>query len=64
MTHRDTQMTYLSRMSYGSASFDPAQVEFRELRSVRDDWSPLRQIIAADLEDLYLPILARIPRSR
>jgi hypothetical protein len=64
MTHRDAQMTYLSRLSYGSASFDPARVEFRELRSVRDDWSPLRQIIAADLEDLYLPILARIPRSR
>jgi hypothetical protein len=66
MTHRDAQMTYLSRMSYGSASFNPAQVEFsdRGLRELLDDWRPLRQLIAADLEDLYLPILARIPRSR
>ena len=66
MTHRDAQLTYLSRMSYGGASFDPAQAEFssRDLRDRRDDWNPLRQLIAADLEDLYLPILARIPRSR
>ena len=65
MTYRDGKIAYLSRLSAGNASFDPAHPQFsNQVRDLRDSWTPLRQLIAEDLEDLYLPVLAKIPRSR
>jgi hypothetical protein len=66
MTHRDGRIAYLSRFVAGNASFDPDHPQSFDqvLSGLRDSWYPLRQLIAEDLEELYLPLLARIPRSR
>jgi hypothetical protein len=66
MTHRDGAVVSLLRLVAGGTSFDPAHPQFDRLvlRDPRAGWTPLREWVSDEIEDLYRPVLARIPRSR